>query len=285
MVSLTELGGLWRRRSISWPDAEPDTTTEVYWLQGPRHYADLRIPEGRPECKATCLRELDQTMLRFLARQEGFFGTLDVCDSIGHWRRAFDYQPDTGREDRGHLAFEGDVLVEHGVSSPYVEHWVREFRSDGAMAMALAADALRGCLVAAGDAFMLARSRCAKLPPCADVSACLETSESLEAAQTLFDCEISFGRVTDQQWRIERSSLPFREGHTLKPDIDADTGTLLLDDLTPEGFYLRRAWTITSIEGDRAKALVHSLSLEAAKRRPRARKTSNRFSSNSGALQ
>src|SRR5262245_7965645 len=106
MVSLSEITGLWRRNLISWPDAEPDTTTEVYWLQGPKLDVDRRIPAGRPECKATCLRELDVRMLRFLARQEGFFGTLEVSDSIGHWRRDFDYQPDTGRQDRGQLTFE-----------------------------------------------------------------------------------------------------------------------------------------------------------------------------------
>jgi hypothetical protein len=180
----------------------------------------------------------------------GFFGTLDVAASIGHWHRIFDYQPPTGREDRGHLAFEHEVLIERGVEAPYVEHWVREAENNGAMALSLAAEAYTACLIAAGEAFMFARSRGAPLPPEADLSACVEQAGSLKDAQALFDCEITFGREIDQQWRIERSSLPFREGQMLRPDICAGTGKLLLDDLTREGLFLRRAWTITSTEGN-----------------------------------
>ena len=184
MVSLSDISGLWRRRLIAWPQGEADTTTEVYWLQGPELYADLRIPERRPRCKATCLRELDRKMLGFLARQEGFFGKLDVQVSIGHWHRAFDYQPDTGRQDRGHLAFEGDILVERGVEAPYIEHWVREPHTDECMALSLETDApsRTGCLILAGDAFMYARSRSAKLPPGADLTECLKAAGSLQAA-------------------------------------------------------------------------------------------------------
>lgn len=222
MVSLSDIRGLWRRRLIAWPQGEADTTTEVCWLQGPQHYIDLRIPEGRPRCRAACLRELDRKALGFLAREEGFFGKLDVQVSIGHWHRAFDYQPDTGRKDRGHLAFEDDVLVERGVEAPYIEHWVREPTTDECMALSLVTDApsRAGCLILAGDAFMYARSRSAELPPGADLTACLKAAGSLEQQQDVFDCEISFGRVQDRQWRIERSSLPFREGHSLRPDVE-----------------------------------------------------------------
>ena len=130
--------------------------------------------------------------------------------SIGHWHRAFDYQPDTGRQDRGHLAFEDDVLVERGVEAPYFEHWMREPRTEECMALSLMADApsRTGCLILAGEAFMFARSRSAKLPPGADLTECLKAAGSLAEAQDLFDCEISFGRVRDHEWRIERSSLP-----------------------------------------------------------------------------
>jgi hypothetical protein len=253
MVSLNDIQGLWRRRLIAWPEGEADTTTEVYWLQGPELYADLRIPKGRPAGRASCNRELDWTMLGFLAWQEGFFGKLEVSASIGHWHRAFDYQPDTGRQDRGHLAFEDDVLIERGVEAPYVEHWIREAHTEEVSALSLAADApsRTGCLIVAGEAFMFARSRSAPLPPGADLNECLEAAGSLQEAQDLFDCEISFGRVRDQQWRIERSSLPFREGHVLQPDVDGGTGRLLLDDLTPEGAFVRCAWQITAPESAR----------------------------------
>jgi hypothetical protein len=257
MVNLSDIHGLWRRTLIAWPQGEPDTTTDVYWLQGPELYADLRIPEGRPKCKAACLRELDFPMLSFLARQEGFFGKLAVGSSIGHWHRAFDYQPATGREDRGQLAFEDDVLIERGVEAPYIEHWVREPYTEDVMALSLTADARprTGCLVLAGDAFMYARSRSVTLPHGADLTACLKTVGSLEQAQDLFDCEISFGRVRDQQWHIERSNLPFREGHRLRPDIETGTGSLVVDDIAADGSSIRRAWQIVSYEGTSAKPL------------------------------
>jgi len=266
MVSLSDIRGLWRRRLIAWPTGEVDTTTEVYWLQGPELYVDLRIPGRRPQCKATCLRELDRKTLGFLARQEGFFGKLDVQDSIGDWQRAFDYQPDTGRKDRGHLAFEGDVLVERGVEAPYIEHWVHEPNTDECMAVSLKADAppRTGCVVLAGDAFMYARSRNAELPPGADLTTCLKAASSVEQQQNIFDCEISFGRVQDHQWRIERSSLPFREGQSLRPDIETGTGSLLLDDMTTEGSSIRRSWQIASYEGTSAKPLRQWLVPEAA---------------------
>jgi hypothetical protein len=205
-------------------------------------------------------------MLSFLARQEGFFGTLEVSSSIGHWRRAFDYQPPTGREDRGRLTFEDDVLIERGVEAPYIEHWVRERPTEEVMALSLTTDAQprTGCLVLAGDAFMYAISRSVKLPHGADLAACLKAAASLEEAQDLFDCEISFGRVRDRQWRIERSNLPFREGHRLRPDVETGTGSLMVDDIAADGSCMRRAWQIVSYEGTSAKPLRQWLMSEDA---------------------
>lgn len=246
MVSLGDIQGLWHRRLIGWPGGEMDTTTEVYWLQGPRLYADLRIPEGRPACAASCLRELDGPILKFLARQEGFFGYLDVEDSVGHWHRAFDYQPPTDHADRGLLTFEGDILSERGVETPYLEHWVREPGSEDVHVLSLRAEDRIGCLITAGAAFMFAKSRSKKLPAGADLTECVNGTASLVEAQDLFDCEISFGRVRDGEWRIERSSLPFREGHNLHPDLEDKTGTLAVDEVTQDGAQIRRVWHIAS---------------------------------------
>ncbi|MEZ5875648.1 MAG: hypothetical protein R3D30_12795 [Hyphomicrobiales bacterium] len=265
MVSLSDIQGLWRRRLLAWQDREPDTTTEVFWLQGPETFADLRIPMGRPPCSASCLRELDWPTLRFLARQEGFFGTLKVGASVGHWHRVFDYQPDTGRQDRGYLTFEGEVLIELGAEAPYAEHWIRQRHTDDVAALTLAEAPDRiGCLIVSGDVFMYARSRGAPLPPGADLTECLETAGSLREAQALFDCEIAFGRVQDHQWRIERSTLPFREGHSLRPNIDGETSRLRLDDLTPSGEFVRRAWQIMSSQGATAKRQLFPVPMPAS---------------------
>jgi hypothetical protein len=249
MIHLHDLGGLWRRRLIAWPDGRTDTTTEVIWLQAPRRYADLRIPIGRPmSAHIACLRDLDWTMLRFMARQEGFFGELAVSDSVGNWCRVFDYQPDTGAADCGALAFDGDILVERGVEQPYTELWSRAGTGD-AMAIALATDTgAAGCLVAAGDAFMYARGRAAPLPHGATLRELMDKAASLHAAQDIIDCEISFGRRRGGDWRIERSSHGFREGATLAPELDEMAGRLIVDDLTAEGAPFRRAWRISGQE-------------------------------------
>ncbi|HUI97745.1 MAG TPA: hypothetical protein VLX44_18460 [Xanthobacteraceae bacterium] len=232
---------------IAWPDGRRDTGTEVYWLQGPRQYADLRIPPGRSAHRGiACLRDLDRTMLDFMARQEGFFGELDVVRSIGTWHRAFDCQPDAGVPDRGALSFDRGMLIERGVARPYVERWRRESGSDAVMSVRLsgAASPCTGCIVAAGDAFIYARGRAAALPGGASLAQLIAQSPTLEAAQDLFDCEVSFGHRGGAAWRIARSSLCFREGASLAPVLDERASMLRVDDVSPCGAAVRRQWQI-----------------------------------------
>ena len=201
-------------------------------------------------CGRTCLRELDWPLLRFMARQEGFFGHLDIVASVGQWHRAFDYQPDTGVTDRGALAFEDGTLVERGVELAYVEHWSRPSATGDVLALSLATEgeAVPGCLVVADDAFIYARGRTHALPREANLSQLVDGAASLQAAQDLFDCEISFGRRYGGGWRIERSSHCFREGAMLSPALDSAAGSLVIDDVTAEGARFKRAWRITEHE-------------------------------------
>jgi hypothetical protein len=265
MVSLGDIGGLWRRALIAWPDGRTDATTEVFWLQGPRRYADLRIPEGRPQSRASCLRDLDWTMLRFMAGQEGFIGEIDVTDSVGHWRRIFDYQPKTDVADRGSLAFEDDTLVERGTELPYVEHWRREPGTERAvLALWLVTEAPRpvGCLVAAGSAFIYARGRVQKLPRLTTLTTLLDAAVSLEEAQALFDCEISFGRRSGEELLIERSSLPFREGQSLAPHVDSAASVLTIDDQDRSGAPIKRTWRIAACESTIENPFAHCFGSE-----------------------
>jgi len=265
MIHLHDLGGLWRRSLIAWPDGRRETTTEVFWLQGPSLYADLRVPAGRPDwASVKCLRDLDRTMLRFMATQEGFFGRLDVADSIGDWQRVFDIRPDNGLGDRGALAFEGNILVERGIEAPYIEHWSRAHGGE-AMALMLATDGgTPGCLVAVGDSFIYARGREIALPLGAAFSQMVADADSLRAAQDLFDCEISFGRRRGEDWRIERSSHCFREGAALAPVFDEAAGTLSIADVTPDGAPMRRTWRVTAQEGAPMRCFAPNRTLEIA---------------------
>ena len=250
MIHLHDLTGLWRRTLIAWPDGRSDATTEVFWLQGPSLYADLRVPIGRPvNADIKCLRDLDEAMLSFMATQEGFFGRFDVAADIGDWQRTFDYRPDNGLGDRGALAFEGDILVERGSDAPYIEHWVRAGSGD-TMALMLATEAgTPGCLVVCGESFIYARGRANALPLGAKFSRLVDDAASLQAAQDLFDCEISFGRLRGGAWRITHSSHCFREGVSLAPVFDEAAGALSIADATPDGAPMRRTWRVAAQEG------------------------------------
>jgi hypothetical protein len=250
MIHRHDLGGLWRRRLIAWPDGRSDSDTDVLWLQGPSLYADLRIPVGRPACAdARCLRDLDLAMLRFMARQEGFCGRFDVTGGIGTWQRIFDFQPDTGIGDRGTLVFENGVLVERGIDSAYVEHWVRAEAGE-VIAVELGSEAgTPGCLVAAGESFIYARGRAVALSSGTTLPQLIDDAASLPAAQDLFDCEISFGRRHGSDWRIERSSHGFREGASLSPVFDEAARTLSIADRTPDGAPMTRTWRVGAQEG------------------------------------
>jgi hypothetical protein len=257
MVVLSDLHGLWRRTLIAWPDDRFDIATEVYWLQGPRSFADLRIPPGAPKHGGgSCLRDLDWPMLRFMALQEGFIGHLEIAGGIAHWHRLFDFQPQDRLADKGRLEFQNEILVERGVERPYVEHWRREPTSDPeVVALWLSAGPAQrpiGCLIATAEAFIYARGRALPLPRGTTLSNLVDDALSLRAAQDLFDCEISFGRRGPQGWRIERSSLPFRAGQSLAPAIDGAGRSLAVGDLTAEGKAFRRAWRIAARESTAA---------------------------------
>jgi len=250
MIHLHDLRGLWRRALIAWPDGRSDSDTEVFWLQGPSLYADLRVPLGRPACpEAACLRDLDMAMLRFMATQEGFFGRFDIANAIGDWQRTFDYRPDNGLGDRGALAFEDGVLVERGLDAPYVEHWVRAGGGEAAALLLATESGTPGCLVVVGANFIYARGRTTALPLGAKFSQLVDDAASLEASQDLFDCEISFGRRGGDDWRIERSSHCFREGASLSPVLDEAGHTLSIADASPDGATITRTWRIAEQEG------------------------------------
>ncbi|MDE1172158.1 MAG: hypothetical protein PW790_00500 [Parvibaculaceae bacterium] len=258
-IPLHKLGGLWRRSLIAWPDGREDRSTSVFWLQGPRHYIDLRQPAGRPSFEtATCLDALDRDQVGWLAGQEGFAGLFSIEDGIGEWQRALDFQPWSGTADKGTLAFEGDVLVENGIAIPYLEHWHQALSPAPATAFVLeeAGTGRKGFLVRHGDSFMYARDRAVTLPlPGADNSPmeaaslkAIVAAAPLAEARAMIDCEISFGEIGADGWRIAHSSLPFREGTPLAPDIDVASRTLSIADISADGTPQRRLWKITDQE-------------------------------------
>jgi hypothetical protein len=256
--ALEVLPGLWTRSLIAWADGRRDTTTQVFWLQGPGFFADLRQPAGAPDfSRVRRLADIDDTQLEWMSKQDAFAGDLQFDGDVFEWERAINLQPPGDRADRGRLVFENGVLVERGELGDYIEHWhrTREPRSPGAARLL---DEKTGCiayLIRVDSLFMYARGRDLAAAPAgvaeraATLTDAIRSAPTPEAARRLLDLEVAFGQVENCVWRIQRSSLPFRCGQSL--DVLA-TGSLTLS-LMDSHFDLgsrKRHWRIVDLRGD-----------------------------------
>lgn len=223
--------GRWQRTWIAWPGQARDASTTVTWLQASRLYCDLRQPAGRPDFSARAsLAECTSEELRWLARQEGFAGHLEVAGDLCIWHRHLDFQWPSGIPDVGRIAAQADGLIETGVFVPYTEHWVRAPQPcDAAAPAAVFAAKLsvhdarpghrpwrQGMLVVVGDTFMFALER--TLTPARLRALAAQPFEELDDAslRDCLDCEISLGtRAGESPWQVVRSTLPFLEGRPL----------------------------------------------------------------------
>jgi len=255
-TDLGNLGGLWRRSLIARADGTRDTDTWVRWLQGPGGYIDLRQPAGRPDFTGVrCLRDLTMKQLDWLATQDGFAGQLLVDDGVFEWRRDIDFQPRGPTPDRGWLDRDGDVMVETGYHSPYIEHWHSETGRKlphYAMRLRDSVAGSTGQIVLVGDVFAYARGRAMGLPESPDLRACIVGAGSLSRAQDLADCEISFGSVSASGWTIERSTLPFKEGCRLRAGAPPNRDEVETFDIDALGRETTRRWEVTVLEGEMA---------------------------------
>ncbi len=210
--------GVWQRTLLTTTSGVRDTSTQVYWLQTARLFADLRIPLPAPQT------------VRELITQAGFAGVTEItapADSaeLCHWHRAFDVQPPRGSEDIGAMHFENsERVLEDGLDGSYHEVWERLPDSIGRNwgLWLVAADGRQGCLLLAGDYFVFAASRHKPLPPAASLPTLLEAGA---CPIHLLECELSFGRHhhSKQPWQIELSTIPERIGQALLPaSIDPD---------------------------------------------------------------
>ena len=250
---IQDLQGLWRRSLIAWPDGARDETTEVRWLQGRRAYIDLRQPAPSPDFSGRRgLADISMDDCRALARQEGFAGHLTFDGTCFEWARQIDFQPKSPYSDAGSLWWDGNVLIERGRDVDYIEHWHRDASAILTPSAALMLRELdgnaKGTLLLVGSVFMFARDRAITAPAHKTLSECIDAAASLADARTLIDCEISFGRVQADAFRITASSLPYRIGDILEPQYSGRR--LTTRDRGPAGAPLTRHWEITEIEGD-----------------------------------
>jgi hypothetical protein len=241
---------MWRRTFFQRHGHSPDQRTEVTWLQAPRFFADIRQPEDRPSFRdAACLRDLQSWHMRWLARQEAFAGELLIDGDVAHWVRLIDYQPDSHVADRARVTIEGNMLIETGMESDYLEHWQRigAVNSTAGAKLVDNVDGRKGFLVWHGDTIMVARARTAPLPPGHDLSACLRAGRRIEEKQDLFDFEVSLGKI-DVSGRfivVERSTLPFKEGKKWAVRfVPSSPGFVEIEDVDADGNTFHRSWRI-----------------------------------------
>jgi isopenicillin N synthase-like dioxygenase len=245
--------GLWRRLVLSLPGSPVDTLTEVGWLQGPGFYVDLRQPLGLlGRVEAGCLAELTLDEARVLAAQEGFAGSLFLDGDCTEWVREIDFQPPGPIGDVGRLEDHGDLLIERGVHADYVEHWQREPSTAGGPCWAArlrAEDGAAVFLVRCGARFGYARERSLALPQ-GETLAARMAGATLETGRALVDCEIALGTVSAEGWRIDRSTLPWREGALLVGSgAGLADGRLTVSDMDAQGLPLARRLRLDHLQG------------------------------------
>ncbi|NJN85861.1 MAG: hypothetical protein HC881_05520 [Leptolyngbyaceae cyanobacterium SL_7_1] len=218
------LMGLWQRVSIETADGARDTETEVFYLQTPTCFGDLRIPGDRPDLRQASFPSLTQETALALSQQQGFAGIAQFEQGYCQWFRLIDYQPPQPSRDIGLLYWEHDLLIEEGVDQVYREEWQKIDDGDGDFtALVLVEPDLppashwSASLVIAGDYFVYSQNRSVSLPSAESLAACLMHSTDFQEQQAYLSCEISFGRCQTGgvPWEIQRSTVPWREGSAL----------------------------------------------------------------------
>jgi len=218
-----QLRGLWHRKAMIFPDGTRDETTEVFWLQTGRLFADLRVPVDRPAARGrTGLVEFTDEELIALARMQGFGGELEVHGDFCRWRREIDFQPPGAPPDEANYTFERDILVETGIHAAYREDWERRTPIGADLsAFRLVEDGGRegrgGILVLAGDYFLLIEDRRGALPEAESLAALVErdlADGDRQRAIERLDMRIAFGTI-DPEWVISASTFPWLEGTSL----------------------------------------------------------------------
>ena len=208
--------GVWQRKLLRTPKIE-DTTTQVFWMQTPSWHADIRVPASRPAFEGkSALDQLNKSELMELAKQQGFCGTTVVDGNICRWLRKYDFQPPSGANDIGRMEFDGpDRVFEYGVEAEYFEIWERLPGSNGKTFAMRESDDPLSMLLGAGEYVMSVRPRTASLPVASDLVT-LATGKNGQVLRDILDFEISLGRrVTADEWKIELSTLPWRQGRVM----------------------------------------------------------------------
>lgn len=243
----------WRRLALAASGTVVDTTTEVQWLQAGELYVDLRTPADMPAIAGHALDELSRDDLLAMCEQQAFAGRLEADGAEWTWWREVDLHPADPLPDRGRLHLADGILVETGVGREYFEDWASGPPQASGLELALRDDTGRtGLLLRVGEHFGYVRDRSAGTAPAPGVTLREAVARAdLNSARALMDLEISLGTVEDGRWAISRSTLPFRVGDDLAPELAS--GEITVADRDTAGTPVRRRWTVAL---DRSEPLL-----------------------------
>jgi hypothetical protein len=228
-----ELTGCWRRAWIEYADGTRDDTSFVIWMQLASAMADIRIRADRPTVAyrdglAAC--SLDE--LRALADSEsssGFTRCTPIAVDDDGVRRAtaewftrghgVNFQPVSAFPEPGLLEWMSDeVLIERAPSGAYVEEWRLLPNTRHTFEHHTAFEGRQ--LYRTGDAVVVVRDRPTPVRRAARLEELVaECGDDRDALAALVDCEFSFARRDGDEFRIEASTLPWREGQVVDVDL------------------------------------------------------------------
>lgn len=229
----TDYRGVWVRTRLH-ASADPASaapsaasTTWARWLQTSLWHADLRVPEEAMVARVPApLSALGPEQLAALTHQGAFAGCTRVDahpqGELCSWLRRIDYQPPARMPDAAWVVFDTpDRIVRIDQHTDVTETWERLPDSVGAFRVLSGVDDQGQpngrLLLQAGVHLCLVRDR--RRPWPRGLHPGLNLVDVLlaqpEHALDWLDLELSFGRLSGQNWCIERSTLPEREGLVL----------------------------------------------------------------------
>ncbi|MEM1232838.1 MAG: hypothetical protein AAGH70_01800 [Pseudomonadota bacterium] len=210
MITKDKVQGHWTRRWIKAPGVE-DTTTLVHWIQVGDVYADVRIPEDRPDLgRETSLHDVGPSALLKICEAEGFAGTVTLSDDTCTWHREVNLHGTPDGLDIGRISFDsnGD-MIEEGVLAEYTELWAYASAPRSA-AFRLSGGEFQGVLSTVGDTFVLAIDKAGR-EATAPLIATLQTGKIPSEISDLFEGIYAMGAWDGSVATAKIATQPFSE--------------------------------------------------------------------------
>ena len=223
------LFGCWKRAWIKFADGTVDDTTIVVWLQTESQMVDVRIHadplnigrrSGLHDCTIDELHALalNDASSGFTECGPPVVGADGLRGATASWHtreHGVNFQPVSAFPEPGHMTWnaDGTVMMEYAPSGAYIEEWRLVPGSRDPLTVSQH-DGFT--LYRAGGVAVLVRDRAIAVPRVARLAELVdEYWEDRILIEQLLDCEFSVAELSDGEWRITASTLPWRQGDVL----------------------------------------------------------------------